>query len=707
MSAVAVTKLHPPQPRRGTIEREPLVRLLCAESDAPLTLISAPAGAGKTTLLASWHASREERRPFAWVSLDPADADPVRFWTLILDALGVVHPGFGAETRAAVRGAGHPHDVVVPLLINDAARLPGQTVLVLDDLHAVGSRELESSLAQLVERLPASLRLAVATRVDPALPLPRLRVRGELCEIRAADMRLSDAEAGALLRRRFGVELDAESLRRLQDRTEGWAAAVQLAGLALSRGSDPAAHEYLACEVIDAQDEATRRFLIETSVLDRLTASLCDAVTGGGDAARRLPELDRRNLLVVPLDPDRRWWRYHHLLAETLRTRLDPARAAELHRRALDWYRRNGMPEDAIHHALAAKEWARAADLIAEHWRDTFNRGELATVERWLDALPAQTEDGGLWLARLWVLMDRGRLVEAAGLLDLGQGAWGQLLRALHAFKDGDAGAAEDGAARASELDPQDPFWRTVAALVRGVAGYALGRPSAAAAFEEAEALASAGGNRLGRAYALGYRALIAAEAGAQAQATAHLDALEREQARDRGVAEHFVAFAGALAGATAAERDGRYEAAASELARAARLAARGAGVTERAQVQVALAQVQLARGRREEARALAGQARELLASARDPGAVAGRLERLERRLGSSRARTGELSESELAVLRLLPSALSNREIAEQLYVSVNTVKTHLRSIYAKLGAGSREQAVGRAREVGLLNHPG
>src|SRR3954470_6763796 len=294
--ALAVTKLYIPERRAGLIRRESLVRHLCADEEARLTLISAPPGAGKTTLLAEWHAAPEERRPFAWLSLDADDGDPVRFWMLVIEALRTVHPGFGERAQAALRSVrGRFIDVVVPLVVNAAATLETPTVLVLDDLHVIAAPEVHESLGYLVERLPDPLRLAIATRVDPPLPLARLRVRGALCEVRGADLRLSDAEAGELLHERFGVRLEPAQLERLQQRTEGWAAALQLAGISLRRGADPdalvaaqpAVLEYLAHEVLDAQDSEMRRFLVETSVLERLSAPLCDAVTGGSDAAER------------------------------------------------------------------------------------------------------------------------------------------------------------------------------------------------------------------------------------------------------------------------------------------------------------------------------------------------------------------------------------------------------------------------------------
>jgi LuxR family transcriptional regulator, maltose regulon positive regulatory protein len=724
-AVLAVTKLHVPEPRSDLLPRDALLRALVAGRDAKLTLISAPPGSGKTTLLTQWCAAADGPRTFAWLSLDPSDADPVRFWRGAIEALRVPHPGFGAAALSALTGA-HDRlvDVVVPLLVNEAAALAGRTVLVLDDLHVIGDPAVHGSLAFLLDRLPPALRLVVATRRDPPLPLARLRARGELCELRGADLRLSDGEAAALLERRFGLQLPAEDLVSLQASTEGWAAALQLAALWLERGASvgdvlaaPDVLEYLAGEVLDAQPPELRRFLLDTAILERLSAPLCDALTGGADAAERLPELYRANLLVVPLDGRRRWWRYHHLFAELLRRELareTPARAPELHRRAAAWHAEHGSPGDAIAHAIAAGDHDVAARLAAEHWSAAFNAGELATVESWLAALPdaCVVGDPRLWLARLWTAMDSGRLEEAGALLDRADRdaapearVWGQLLHALHAFKRGDLTAAEDGAARAAELDPDDRFWRTVAACVRGLTAYARGRPSAVAAFEQAAELASADRNRLALAYALGYRALIAAEAGLEDDAEAALVRLDELLAEDAEVGEHFVALAGGLARAALDERQGAYEAAAPRLERAVELARRGAGTLELAHAQIRLGHVQWARGRRDDARRLAREARRQLDGCADPGRLTVRLQELERRaqLRAAPVPREELSDSELAVLRLLPSELSNREIGERLYVSVNTVKTHVRSIYAKLRAQSRDQAVGRARELGLL----
>jgi LuxR family transcriptional regulator, maltose regulon positive regulatory protein len=722
---LAVTKFHVPERPPGLVARGDLVGLLGADRHAKLALISAPPGAGKTTLLAEWCASAGTDRAFAWLSLDPDDEDPVRFWGCVVMAIRTVQADFGERTLGALRSAhGRLLDVVVPLLVNEAAELSRDVVLVLDDLHVVGDPAVHRSLAFLVDRLPARLRLAVATRHDPPLPLARWRTRGELVEVRAPELRFTDHEAAALLLDRFGIELHAEQLTRLQARTEGWAAGLQLAALSLRRGVDVEALlesfgtgnrqvlEYLAGEVLDAQDPDARSFMLETSVLGRMSGPLCDAVTDSTDSAARLEDLDRRNLLVVPLDADRTWWRYHHLFAELLQRELgDGERVVVLHRRAARWHREHGMGAEAIRHALAAGDDAMAAQLVAEHWSSAFNRGELATVDAWLSALPPAlvVADARLWLARLWIAMDRGQLVEVRTLLGRAEREaipevreWAPVLHGLYAFKRGDLGEARRHVGQA-DLETGDTFRRTTARLVRGISAHASGG-DAVAEFTAAADLAADDGNGLGLAYALGHLALTAAERGDHETAAAELERLDALLGRDRAIGEHFVAFAGELARAAVAERGGAYEAAAAALERAVELTRRGAGQLEMAAALVDLGRLSWARGRRDDARTLAREARRIVAGCPDPGRVAGRLSELELRTEVRAAPPlDELSESELAVLRLLPTELSNREIGEELYVSVNTVKTHVRSIYAKLRAGSREQAVGRAREIGLL----
>jgi LuxR family transcriptional regulator, maltose regulon positive regulatory protein len=365
-------------------------------------LVCAPAGFGKTALLADWASRRRQR--LGWLSLDGADNDPARFWRHVAAALDQVRPGI-AEQLAALLGPPPPpsFEPLVAALINQLAAGPEQVALVLDDYHLLESPAVHASVQFLLEHRPRSLALLVASRADPPLPLARLRARGQLVELRAADLRFTPEEAAALLAA-TGPELAADSVAALTERTEGWVAGLQLAGLSLQGHPDPdrlvasfsGSHRYvldfLAEEVLDRQPDDVRAFLLETSVLERL----CDAVCGRGDSQQLLERIERANLFLVPLDQVRGWWRYHQLFADLLRARLrqqQPGRVAELHRAAAGWCQAHGLADDAIGHALAAGDAAWAARLVERHADAVLLRSEGATLARWLAALPAELVD--------------------------------------------------------------------------------------------------------------------------------------------------------------------------------------------------------------------------------------------------------------------------------------------------------------------------
>jgi LuxR family maltose regulon positive regulatory protein len=724
MSVVAATKLEIPPRREGLVPRAALVALLAGAEHTRLTMLSAPAGSGKTTLLQQWHLAAPASQPFAWLSLEPSDDDPVRFWSCVIEALRMVAPGVGARAEGALHSPGTSlEEVVVPLLVNELRELPERAVLVLDDLHTVVGEAIHRSLVAFVERLPVTLHLAVATRTDPPWPLlPRLRARDQIVEVRALQMRFSAAEAGSYLAA-LGLELSAEQIAEIQQRTEGWAAGLQLAGLSLREhpeglvaalaGDSRQIGDYLAAEVLDRVAPDERRFLLRTAILDRMSGPLCDAVTGGEGSAARLADLDRRNLFVIALDGQRRWYRYHPLFAELLRARLEneePAAAAELHGRAAVWLADEDQIADAIGHAIAAGDQRLTAELVAAHWLMFFNRGWLTTVRRWLETLPFETvvADRELWLACAWTSMDLGLLDEVADWLDAAPPGdeWAGVLSALRLFKLGDVG----GAARVmGESGPgTGSFQRTVAAIFTGVTAYWRGHyAQARSALEAAAAIAAETANPLGQQYVLGYLALDAAEHDGP-QAAEQLLAERGAGAPEPQVREHFTAMMEHLARGRAAELDGRLTEAERDLARAGELARRGAGVLEQAAAALAHARVLAALGRRDAGRARLAQARELLATCADPGTLARALGQAERAPGLAAPRataaTGEeLSDRELGVLRLLHSELSLREIGAELFLSLNTIKTHTRNIYAKLGAGSRDEAVARGREQGLI----
>ena len=397
------TKLHLPGPRPDLVPRPRLTARLDEGLAQGMVLVCAPAGYGKTVLLADW--ARHGRQPAAWLSLDAGDNDPARFWRHAVAALDRARPGTG-ERVAPLLGPPAPASFqgLVTALINDLAR-EEEARLVLDDYHVIGSPQVHESLAFLLEHRPAGICVMLASRSDPPLPLARLRARGQLTEIRETELRFTPAEATELLQQVVSA-VPAASVAALAARTEGWAAGLQLAALSL-RGQDDAAAfvaaftgshryvlDYLAEEVLDRQDTQLRTFLRETSVLERLSGPLCDAVTGREGSQALLEEAERAGLFLIPLDEVRGWWRYHHLFADLLRARLQeeqPGRVAQLHRNAAAWYEEHELADDAIGHAAAAGETAWAARIIEQHYDMVYNiRGEAATIHRWLSVLPAE-----------------------------------------------------------------------------------------------------------------------------------------------------------------------------------------------------------------------------------------------------------------------------------------------------------------------------
>jgi LuxR family transcriptional regulator, maltose regulon positive regulatory protein len=404
-SPLLETKLHVPRRRRGLVARPRLIERLSRESESRLTLVSAPAGFGKSTLLAEWLAAvSAEGRSAAWLSLDKGDNDPALFWTYLIGALQTAADAVGAHALSLLQSPQPPIEAALVTLLNDLSAVSNDVVLVLDDYHVIDAGDVQDGMAFLLEHLPPQIHLVIAGRADPALPLARLRGRGELVEIRAADLRFTPEEAAAYLNEVMGLALTARDVAALEGRTEGWIAALQLAALSMQGRDDVAAFiadfagddryivDYLAEEVLQRQPEHVQHFLLETSILDRLSGPLCDAVTGQHGGKAMLESLDRANLFMVPLDDSRRWYRYHHLFADVLHTHLldeHPDRVAALHRRASQWYERNGEPSQATRHALAAGDVERAADLVELAIPALRRNRQEATIRGWLDAIPA------------------------------------------------------------------------------------------------------------------------------------------------------------------------------------------------------------------------------------------------------------------------------------------------------------------------------
>jgi ATP/maltotriose-dependent transcriptional regulator MalT len=435
------TKLHLPRPRPEFVPRPRLAVALGEGLARRLILVCAPAGSGKTVMLADW--ARSGGRPVAWLSLDAADNDPVRFWRHVVAALDRARPGI-AERVSPLLGPPAPptFEGLVTALVNELDAEPGEAemLLVLDDYHLIDAQPVHASLEFLVEHLPPGLHLVMASRSDPPLPLPRLRAGGRLAELRATDLRFTADEAAALLREATGGELSAAAVSTLAARTEGWAAGLQLAALSLRGQADPAGFaaafggshryllDYLTEEVLERQAEERRGFLLETSVLERLSGGLCDAVTGRSDSQAILQQVEQAGLFLMPLDEVRGWWRYHPLFADLLRVRLRqerPSRVPALHRNAAAWSEQHGLADDAVRHALAAGEPVWAARLIERNIDGLFLLGESTTVERWLAALPAEliSSRPRLCLAQAFQAISRGDVEAIEPLLDAAEHA--------------------------------------------------------------------------------------------------------------------------------------------------------------------------------------------------------------------------------------------------------------------------------------------
>src|SRR5215203_6084663 len=428
-----VTKLYVPPPRPGVVPRPHLIARLDEGLHRKLTLISAPAGFGKTTLVSEWVATGG--RPTAWMSLDEADRDPPRFLSYLIAALRTVAPDIGEGLLDVLQSSqSPPAESILTSLVNEIAALPHPLVLVLDDYHVIDAEPIDRALTFLLEHLPPQLHLVITTREDPRLPLPRLRARDQLTEVRAAGLRFTVDEAAAFFNEAMGLDLSDGDVAALETRTEGWIAGLQLAALSLRGRNDVARFiqaftgddryivDYLVEEVLGRQPERVRTFLLQTSVLDRLCGPLCDAVTGGNDGTTLLDALERGNLFVVPLDNKRHWYRYHHLFADVLRTHAleeEYEHVAVRHRRASEWYKRQGQPADAIRHALAAGDFGRAADLVELASTEMRRSRQEATLLGWLRALPDEVLRCRPVLSNLYagVLMQSGEFEGVEALL--------------------------------------------------------------------------------------------------------------------------------------------------------------------------------------------------------------------------------------------------------------------------------------------------
>jgi len=436
MSGLLTTKLNRPSLPGKWVKRTSLIRRLNEglESGHQVILVSAPAGFGKTICVSEWVDSRDQW-PAAWFSLDPADDDPGRFFSYLIAALQEIDAEIGSEIEGVLRaGQLPPVEIFSTTLIGDILSVKNRFLLVLDDFQVIQDDYILHVFENLLANLPPAIHLVLITREDPSLPLARLRVNDKLSEIRAGDLRFTENEAEVFLNQLMGLSLSQPDLQALVERTEGWIAGLHLAGLSIRDRENPSrfianlsgSHRfilsYLTEEVLSRQPEEIQRFLVQTSILTRLTGDLCDAVTGRKDSRALLEDLLNANLFLIPLDDEQRWYRYHNLFADLLRDRLetfDRDSVADLHQRASQWYKRMDMPSEAVEHAMAARDYASAVRLIESHAMDMLMKWHIKTVDGWLQAIPqawcAQSAEANLAFA--WMYIQRGAFSQAAPYL--------------------------------------------------------------------------------------------------------------------------------------------------------------------------------------------------------------------------------------------------------------------------------------------------
>ena len=727
------TKLRPPTVRKDVVLRERLVDLLRTGSGKALSLVACPAGYGKTTLLAAWREAEATRKPVAWLTLDGDDNDPAVLWSYVIEALGRVCPAISLPASPQLAGAASIVHLVLPRLVNELDAL-GEVTLILDDFHRLAGGAARESLAWFIDHAPPTFQLVLSTRTEPDLALAGLRAHGELLELRADDLRFTSGEADAFLNGRLALGLTAEEVDALVERMEGWPAGLYLTALSMRRTADrhglvtelgaSSRHliDFLETEVLQAHDPPMQALMLRSSILGQLSGPVCDAVLEQEHSAPMLSALSHSNLFLISLDDEGRWYRFHPLFARLLRVELErrePGTAPALHRRAYAWHRDHGSTGEAIAHAIAAGAHAEAAELIEASWVSYASSCRYDTVLAWISQLPAEMQSGnaGLLLVRAWMLSLSGRRVEAGRVIAAAERLGGpgagalpdgfssaeasvMMLRAV--FPWGDVGAHLRNGQAVAELEGPGSPWRPVACWAVGLGWYFRGEPGEADRwFAESAALAPASGRWLAGASSLAYRSLIAGELGRPGE-----QRMLAEGAADL-VREHSIEKANGVVplalGVSLAAR-GRPEQAQPLIECGAGFLRSRGQPTEVAMALLHQGSVLRALGERERSQAAITEAASIIGSCPDPGILTRRLGACGR---SPRADTGSgdgsLTQRERRVLQLLISDLSERDIGQELYVSHNTIHSHVRSIYRKLGVSSRADALQQTRELRLL----
>jgi LuxR family maltose regulon positive regulatory protein len=736
VSDLIASKLLRPLVRPGTVPRVPLIGRLTRGDRCPIVSVVAPPGYGKTTLLSQW--AERNGQAFTWVSVDEADNDPKVLLTYVAEALDAVESIDGRVFDALASPASSVPGSVVPRLGAAFWSMTAPVVLVLDDVHVLHNRECRAALSVLADHVPPGSRLALAGRAAPPLRVARLRAEGKIAEIGPADLSLTRGEAASLLRN-AGLALSADEVAELHERTEGWPAALYLAALYLKEGGslagaavcfggdDRLVSEYMESEFLARISRRQRAFLTQTAVLERMCGPLCEAVLGVPGSRVILAELAQSNLLLVPLDRRGEWYRYHHLFREMLLAELErgePELIPVLRRRAATWCLRNGLPEEALEYSMQAGDVDAAARLVGALAFPTYQQGMAETVERWFGWLEdhrAMENHPAVAVLAAVLSAVTGKPADAerrAGAAERGAAAsppdgspsiepWLALLRAL-LCRDGVDQMLEDGELAATTM-AAGSFWRGTSMLAQGLAHLMTDDPGRAdVLFEAAVAQGKAAGGTTDACIALAERSLLAIAGGEWGLADRHLSEA-RSLARDANLDDYPLITILRAVAARMALHDADPPRAREELTRAQRLrpALTYALPHLAVQARIELARCHLALFDFAAARTLLREADEILVRRPGLGTFAEQAEDLRAELsqarGSSALGASALTAAELRLLPMLSTHLPFPEIAAEMFLSPNTVKSEAGSIYRKLGASSRSQAVARCRELGLL----
>ncbi len=728
------SKLRPPPVRSGTIRRPSLIGRLVHDDSRPIISVVAPPGYGKTTLLSHW--AGRNSQAFAWVSVDEHDNDPRVLLSYVAKALDAVQPVGGRVFEALASPVSSVPGSVVPRLGSAFWSMTAPVVLVLDDVHLLHNRECRDALSVLADHVPGGSRLVLAGRSEPPLRIARLRAEGRVLEIGPDDLMLSREEAASLLRA-ADVTLGEDDVAALHQRTEGWPAGLYLAALYLREGgplgtaavsfggNDRLVSEYMESEFLARISHRHRVFLTRTAVLERISGPLCDAVLELPGSAATLADLARSNLLLVPLDRRGQWYRYHHLFRDMLLAeleRLEPGLMPVLRRRAAAWCLRNDLPEEALEYSMAAEDVGTAATLVQRLWLPANRQGRFATLQRWFRWLEERdgiaghpmvavsaaflaAETGRPAEAERWAnTVDRWQYQDGARPDDPAAEAWAAVLRAI-LCRHGIGQMRADADEAAQKLAAAD-IVAAIAALCQGIARILSGDLDGGDAYlEDAVGVAAEVGAHETLAEALSERSLLAMARGDWSRAEV-LAGQAATALRQVGMET----LLGCAVQARAAFHRGNIPAARQQLVGAQRLRPLMTFAIPHLAVQarIELARVHVALADVAGARTLMREIDELLNRRPDLGTLVGEARALRTQLSAEHAPStpgaSSLTGAELRVLPMLATHLSFPEIGTDLFLSPHTVKSHAMSIYRKLGASSRSQAVVRSRELGLLD---